>query len=132
MSEKLIQDQIMLEVGKLAHVRLFRNHTGKGVTGNIIKSKAPGEWLVKNGRMCTFGLSPDSPDTVGWETITVTPAMVGQKLAVMLMIEVKGVKGRLSPGQQNFITLARSMGCKVLVCRSAEEAVAGIVNGSLV
>ena len=131
MSEKDIQTTIMLALGKIRNLRVFRNHVGKGVTGRIIRGKSPGEWHVTNGRMTTFGLGPDTPDLVGWETITVTPAMVGQKIATIFFVEVKDLKGALSPGQRTFIEFARGMGCKVVVARSAEEAVAQIVTAEL-
>jgi len=131
MSENAIQSEIMIELGKIRNLRVFRNHCGRGVTGKILKGKAPGEWIVKNGRMTTFGLAPGTPDIVGWETVTITPEMVGKEVALILFVEVKDLKGSLSEGQLNFATLARSMGCKVIVARSAEEAVSQIVTAEL-
>src|SRR5690348_14183966 len=43
----------------------------------------------KHGRWVTFGLEVGSSDLIGYQTITVTPDMLGQQLAVFLAVEVK-------------------------------------------
>src|SRR3990167_1538414 len=64
-------------------VRLFRNNVG------ALKDKS--------GRWVQFGLCPGSSDLVGWRTITVTPAMVGKKVAIFCAIEVKGKGSKTHP-----------------------------------
>ena len=57
-------------------VRLFRNNCG------ALKDA--------DGRLIRYGVAnPGGSDLIGWRSLTVTPDMVGRKLAVFLAIEVK-------------------------------------------
>lgn len=40
-------------------------------------------------RKISYGLKKGSSDSIGWHSITITPEMVGQKVAVFTAIEVK-------------------------------------------
>jgi hypothetical protein len=59
---------------------------------------------------------------IGWRTITVTPEMVGQQLAVFTSIEVKTPTGRIRPEQHAWLGAVRSAGGIAGIARSVEDA----------
>ena len=95
MSEKSYQEQVKYELSQNGYT-LFRNNVG------VAK--------LADGRRIRFGLFPGSSDLIGWKTITVTPDMIGKKIAVFTAIEIKSKEGRTSKKQQNFIDAARRSG----------------------
>ena len=42
-------------------------------------------------------------DFIGWETVTITPDMVGQRVAIFTAHEIKGDSTPCTPAQENFI-----------------------------
>jgi len=131
MNEKTVRQQIRLRVGGRQDVVLLSNPTGLGCVGDI-QSFRPGadSTIVHNPRYMAFGLGAkpgkgkggEFPDLIGWQTVRVTPDMVGQDIAVPLGIEVKSPTGKPTPGQLQKIALMRSCGCIAGVARSADEA----------
>ena len=110
MKESNIQKQIMI-VLSTPGTRLWRNNCG------ALKDA--------EGRLIRYGVAnPGGSDLIGWRSITVTPDMVGQKLAVFLAIEVKGEKGKATDQQRNFIARVRADGGLAGVARSVEDALA--------
>ena len=107
MSEQQIQQHIRLACSTGA-TRLFRNNTG------TLKDQ--------NGRPVSFGLCKGSADLIGWRTVTITPEMVGQQIAVFLSIEVKTATGRLRPEQQQWLDVVQAAGGIAGVARSVEDA----------
>ena len=69
-----------------------------------------------------YGLQPGSADLIGWRTITITPEMVGQQVAVFTSIEVKSATGRLRPEQRQWMEAVQSAGGIAGVARSVEDA----------
>jgi hypothetical protein len=108
-AETTLQQQIRLAVGLRKDLRLFRNNTGS----------LPDP---KTGRPVQFGLARGSADLIGFRTITITPEMVGQRVAVFTSIEVKTPTGRLSPDQSNWLGLVRGAGGIAGVARSVDDA----------
>ena len=106
-SEQVIQQEIRLACS-IGSCRLFRNNTG---TLRDI-----------NGRPVTFGLCKGSADLIGWRTVTVTPEMVGQQIAVFTSIEVKAATGRIRPEQQQWLNAVRAAGGIAGIARSVGEA----------
>ena len=95
-------------------VRLFRNNVG------ALKDA--------EGRLIRYGVAnPGGSDLIGWRSITVTPDMVGQKLAVFLAIEVKGERTCVTDHQRNFITRVRADGGLAGVARTVDDAL-GIIK----
>ena len=88
-NEAYVQNKIRLAVG-VGEVRLFRNNTGA--------------LLDQSGRLIKFGLCKGSSDLIGFRSITITPDMVGTKVAVFSAIEVKD-KGKTTVDQRNFINV---------------------------
>ena len=69
-----------------------------------------------------FGLCKGSADLIGYRTVTITPDMVGQQVAVFLSIEVKTPTGRIRPEQQQWLETIQAAGGIAGVARSVEDA----------
>lgn len=113
MKESAIQQNIMLGISKPG-VRIWRNNCG------ALKDQ--------DGRLIRFGVAnPGGSDLIGWRSVTVTPDMVGQKIAVFLAIEVKGERGKATDPQKNFIARVKADGGLAGVARSIDDAL-GIIE----
>ena len=106
-SEQTIQQHIRLACS-IGTCRLFRNNTG------TLKDA--------NGRPVSFGLCKGSADLIGWRSVTITPEMVGQQIAVFTSIEVKAATGRIRPEQQQWLNAVQAAGGIAGVARSVGEA----------
>jgi len=107
LSEQRIQQEIRLTCST-GSTRLFRNNTGT--------------LRDQHGRPVQFGLCKGSADLIGWTTRTVTPEMVGQRVAVFTSIEVKTPTGRVQPEQQQWLEAVQAAGGIAGVARSVEDA----------
>jgi hypothetical protein len=76
----------------------------------------------RRGVPVRYGLQPGSSDLIGWRTVTITPEMVGQQVAVFTSIEVKTPTGRVKPEQQQWLDAVQSAGGIAGVARSVEDA----------
>ncbi len=83
MLENPVQTRIRLEAAT-AGLQLFRNNVGACTD--------------ETGRLIRYGLGNDSekinkvlksPDLVGWQSIVITPDMIGKRVAVVASLEVK-------------------------------------------
>ena len=119
MSEQEIQQRIRLAVSR-GPVRLFRNNVGTAWIGKV--QRIPAGVLLQAARPFHGGLAKGSSDLIGWRTVTVTPEMVGQKLAVFTSVEVKAPKGRASEEQRAWLAAVQAAGGIGGVARSVEEA----------
>lgn len=108
-AETDIQQRIRLALGTHPQVRLFRNQVGQ----------LPDP---RTGRPVQFGLARGSADLIGWRTITITPEMVGQRIAVFTSIEVKTPTGRLTPAQSAWLGAVHTAGGIAGVARSVRDA----------
>ena len=108
-AETTLQQQIRLAHGTRSDLRLFRNQVGQ----------LPDP---RTGRPVQFGLARGSADLIGWRTITITPDMVGQQVAVFTSIEVKTPTGRVRPEQQAWLETIQAAGGIAGVARSVEDA----------
>ena len=68
-----------------------------------------------------FGLCKGSADLIGWRTVTITPEMVGQQVAVFTSIEVKSATGRLRSEQQQWLDAVQKAGGIAAVARSVAD-----------
>ena len=127
MTESQIQAEILRELGSRTDVRLFRNTCGTGWSGQTV-SHVGDRVTLANARFIRYGLTPGSADLIGWQVVTVTPEMVGSKLAVFASIEVKAhATGRLTPEQDNWRRVVSSAGGAAGVARSVAEAAAILI-----
>jgi hypothetical protein len=107
LTEQTTQQQIRLALSKGA-TRLWRNNTG------MLRDQ--------QGRPVRFGLCEGSADLIGYHSVTITPDMVGQTVAVFTAVEVKSPTGRPTPQQTAFIEHIRQAGGRAGIARSIEEA----------
>jgi hypothetical protein len=106
-SEQSIQQHIRLTCSR-GPVRLYRNNCG------VLQNR--------RGVPVRYGLQPGSSDLIGWRTVTITPDMVGQQVAVFTSIEVKTATGRVKPEQQQWLDAVQAAGGIAGVARSVEDA----------
>jgi len=108
MSETAILQDIRLALGQHPGIRAFRQNVGA--------YKDP-----RSGRLVRYGLATGSADLIGWQTLTITPDMVGQRFARFLSIEVKTPTGRLSPEQETWRAAVLKAGGIAVVARSVDD-----------
>jgi hypothetical protein len=114
-AETDLQQRIRLALGMRPDLRLFRNQVGQ----------LPDP---RTGRPVQFGLARGSADLIGWRTVTVTPEMVGQRIAVFTSLEIKTPTGRLTPAQHAWLGAVRSAGGVAGVARTVSDAVHIVAN----
>lgn len=96
MKEGNVQAHGRMEASKAGAVT-FRNNVGGAWSGKKVKeySKNGKKYaVIENPMWIKFGLVEGSGDTIGWKSITITPDMVGMKIAQFLSIEYKTATGR--------------------------------------
>jgi hypothetical protein len=107
MSETAIQQDIRLALGQCPGIKTFRNNVG------AIKDR--------NNRLVRYGLVVGSGDLIGWQSVVITEAMVGQRFARFVSIEVKTPTGRLSPEQETWRQAVLKAGGIAVVARSVDD-----------
>ena len=120
-SENDIQSEVLREHRKLGNIRLFRNNVGKYWGGKLVK--VDGAFTIlkhSTPRPIECGLKVGSSDLIGWKTVTVTPEMVGKKIAVFASAELKTAKGRPSKDQENWIKAVNLSGGIAGIVRSMD------------
>ena len=122
MKEQQIQTRWLMFISRRPDVRMFRNNVGTGWTGQVV-SKELGAIVLQNARPLHAGLCVGSSDLIGWKTVTITPDMVGQQVAVFVAAEVKTATGRLTGEQQNFLNKVRDAGGLAVVIRSENDTI---------
>lgn len=122
MSETATLQEIRLALGREPTVRLFRNQVGalKDITGRTVH----------------FGMHKGSSDLIGLRIVTVTPDMIGQRLAIFAAIEVKAPGGKhpVTEDQERFIEFIRKAGGLAGVARNPTQArhILGLPTDTLV
>jgi hypothetical protein len=75
-----------------------------------------------DGSVVRYGLAnPGGSDLIGWTSRTVTPEMVGKKIAIFTAVEVKIATGRTSDAQRNFLQAVETAGGIAVVARSETD-----------
>lgn len=102
------------EIGKLSQheasrlgANVYRNNNGKAWQGEPVRPKlepvklvvTPGDVLLRKARRINFGLGNGSGDYIGWMSRTITPDMVGKKIAQFVSFEDKTLRGVVEPDQ---------------------------------
>lgn len=88
--EASVNDRIRAWLKRRAGIVLYRNNRG------VIP--------LDNGARLTYGVGPNgSSDWIGYKVVTITPAMVGSKVAVFTAIEAKREGEKASPDQLEFM-----------------------------
>jgi ribosomal protein S19 len=107
MLERPIQKKILAESAKWPDVRLFRNNVGAySIAGRFIR----------------YGLHTGSGDLIGWKTVTITPQMIGRKMAVFVSVETKKTRGEPTIDQKTWARAVAWGGGIACVADSVEKA----------
>ena len=120
-SEAEIQARIRLAVGALPGVRLFRNNRGRAWMGKLIGQVGSTVTLAQP-RHVEFGLVDGASDLIGLTAITITPEMVGQRVAIFTAGEVKRPGEPVPEHQRNFLNFVQQFGGRAAVLRSPADA----------
>lgn len=101
-------NKAIIQAARLRGATLYRNRRGM--------------LPLPNGGMLPFGLGPAGyPDNVGYLPITITPGMVGRKVAIFCAIEAKTDTGVLAEHQARVIEELRDAGAIAGVATSATD-----------
>lgn len=126
------QRAIWLAAAALAGTVLFRANSGRAWLGSGPPRRlTDGSVVIPGARPIALGLALANGDPVvgqsdllGWRTITVTPDMVGCRVAVFAAIEAKReVGGRTSADQRRFVDVVQRAGGIAGVANTPEAAV---------
>lgn len=120
-AESRLLSDIRLALGRVPGLALFRNNTGTGWVGEVVKRT--GDMIVlRNPRPLHAGLCTGSSDLVGWRSVEITPDMVGKRVAVFVAVECKAPKGRTKSDQLAFIDAINNAGGMAGVAKSVGDA----------
>ncbi len=89
--------------------RLLRNNVGA-------LQNLQGMWIK-------FGLGVGTSDLIGWKSRVITPDMVGKKIAIFTVCEVKSERGRLTKEQTDFLAAVDEAGGIAIVAHSPDDIV---------
>lgn len=124
MSEMDVKARIRLAFGRTPGLRLFNNPVGRGWQGKVI-ANVGGMVTLEAARVVTYGLMPGSSDLIGWQSVTVTPEMVGQRVAIFVSPEVKRARGGTeAEHQERWIAGVNAHGGRAGFVRSEAETAA--------
>ena len=112
-----IENRILSELP--SNKRLFKINAGMGwvaapkntvhVSKPMTVKVFPGDKILRHAR-ALHAAPAGWPDLCGWETIEITADMVGQKIPVFVMEEVKAGNDTLKPAQKKMKALFEKMG----------------------
>ena len=97
-TEKNVERSLILHASKCGST-LFKNNVGM--------------YTTPDGYVVRYGLCKGSSDLIGWTPVTITPEMVGRKIAVFTAVEVKKNKHGsygATDDQIRFISAVKSNG----------------------
>ena len=120
-SEHEIQNEIRVAVGAKQAATIFRANVGQAWAGELEKQTG-NQVTLNDARRFSTGLPNGFPDLFGFKSITVTPDMVGSKLAVFVFLEVKTTRGRASAAQKHMHEFLQQAGAVGGIARSAGDA----------
>jgi len=121
MAETPLLSKIMLSLGGRTDVRIFRNNVGNAFVGNVFQESQRCVTLIDYRRI-KFGLEVGSSDLIGLKSITITPDMVGRKVAVFLSPEIKVPGKNPTPHQRDWQDMVLNFGGIAGTARSIEDA----------
>jgi hypothetical protein len=109
-------------IGEHSHgpTRLFRQQSALAWAGKVIARTAT-TITLSHPHAIKIG-TPGIADLGGFTSVTITPEMVGQTLAVAIQIECKGAKTRVTPEQRNFLAMSARLGVRCGIARNSYDA----------
>ena len=120
-SERDVIEDILLEAPK-HDVTLFRNNSGafKDATGRMVRFGLGNVSKNVNAQI-------KSADLIGWQEVTITRDMVGQRIARFVSVEVKKEKWKLGENKErevaqgNWLALVAMSGGVALMINNVKE-----------
>ena len=121
--------RLMAAASKLGVV-LFRNNVAKAWVGTgraeVIRKPSRidvfvGDVVLRKARPLHAGLFRGSHDLIGYKTVKITSAMVGQSIAIFTGVEDKGPSDKLRKEQVLFHNAIKNAGGFSCVARSTED-----------
>lgn len=110
---------------------LFRANVGRAWQGvgapvrtnrPIVVPLNPGDVLLRSARPFDAGPPPGFSDLFGWREITITPDMIGQRVAVFVGVECKSETGKARERQVAFVDAVNRSGGRAGFARSIQDA----------
>lgn len=98
-------DEILLNLPD--NERLFKSRAGMGWQG---KHTRKGAFTIIKNAVPFKGMPDGFPDLCGWQSMEITPDMIGSRVAVFTAVEVKTGKQQLKPEQKRFRDIILRMG----------------------
>ena len=120
MRESDIQNSILVALSESGAYAL-RINSGTFWGGEIVAHD--GRRLMLEHPTRINGAPAGTSDILGCSTVTITPDMVGQTVAIMFAVEVKRPGEPVPKHQDRYLALMRARGARAGVARSAEDAV---------
>jgi hypothetical protein len=121
-AETAFSNEIRLALGKTdRHARLFRNVSGEFWGGKLLNF-SNGVATLACAQKVSTGLHTGAGDLIGLTTITVTPDLVGKRIAVFTSGEVKLKGGRIEAGQPEWCDFVNAAGGRAGFLYSIEDA----------
>lgn len=117
MSERHIQNDILLELGGRDDTRLFRQNVGQAWVGVFVSLKN-GRLILDNARPFHAGLCVGSSDLIGFRSVVIG----GERVAVFSAVECKTPTGRARPEQKAFVRTVLDHGGFAGFARTPDEA----------
>ncbi|HEY1035567.1 MAG TPA: VRR-NUC domain-containing protein [Pseudoxanthomonas sp.] len=114
--------RVMLAIGRLPWVRVFRNNVAQAWVGDA-RRLPNGDVLIRNARPLHAGLVKGSSDLIGWTSRVIQPEDVGARVAIFTAIECKDGTGRADKDQRRFLGAVEAAGGIAGVARSENDAV---------
>ena len=103
---KELENERLLNQGP--NKRLFKTDAGPCYQGEVIKHD--GNMLILKNPRKLQGLPKGWPDLTGFESVVITPEMVGQKIAVFVGEEIKAGRDVMRPDQKKMQKLIEMFG----------------------
>lgn len=121
MTVKQIEDEIMLLKDGST---MFKNVGGYAIICNpkdATRLKSGGYIIKKGFPMKNISLWKGSSDMIGWKSVTITPDMVGKKVAIFQSIEIKTKNDRLRKEQKIWNKVVEAAGALVAVWKENSD-----------
>ena len=117
-NEQVVMHRMMLRFGRGA-TRLFRINSGMAWIGKII-ARTRTTITLENPR-AFHGATQGTSDLIGWHSVTITPDMIGKRVAIFVALEVKSATGRARPEQAAYAEAVRRSGGIAIIASDEED-----------
>jgi hypothetical protein len=116
MNHKNLIKKTCINACKIQGTRLWSNPVGFAYNGELVRTYTKGGvkyGIIKYPRPVTYGLTPGSPDTIGFHTVDGKP--------IFTAIEIKTPHDAVRQKQKDFIAMVKSYGGFAGILRKEED-----------